>query len=370
MNYISNIYKNFPISYRYVITGAIIGFFIDLMQNFTFHLSMRNDFQYSWFIMSSRFGAFYIIWIILAPVMYRVAVDHTDLFQSGKSQKLWRLLGISLLVSLVHLVLYSLLFDLIIFFKNGVFASWLELGLLIRLGANYFASLVYYLLIMAIFFFHIYLFRYLNKEKELSKAQLNALLMQLRPHFLFNTLHSINTLIDLDAKSAQSMVTKLGGLLRQVIQTDQGHLISFEKELAFIRNYLDIEQIRFQDRLKIDYHIAPESLPAKVPKLILQPIVENTIKHGISKLTDNGVISIQSMVEKRAPSQKEYLILSIKDNGPGISTMPISSNGSGIGLKNVVSRLEQHYANDYVFTMVPYEESTGAHILIKIPFVI
>lgn len=367
MRYIINTFRAFPIPYPYLFIGAGIGILIDLLQNFTWHLSMRNDYDFSWFTVSSRFFAFYLAWVLLAPFIYRVALVHADIFQVSQKKKLIRWIGLGLLISLVHLLLYSLTFDLIMYFKNGVFPDWLQINLLIRIGANYFASLVYYLLITAIFFFHIYLFRYLQKEKELNRAKLNALLMQLRPHFLFNTLHSINTLIDLDARAAQRMVTKLGELLRQVIQSEQGHLITFEEELSFIKNYLDIEQVRFQDRLQIHYHIAPDSLPAKIPRLLLQPIAENAIKHGISKLTDHGSVSISSSVQKTAYPPKAYLQIHIKDNGPGFESGSVLNSNKGIGLNNVILRLKQHYQDDFVFDIDSEPETGGAHIYLKIP---
>ncbi len=368
MNALFRTYKDFPIPYRYLLIGGLIGIFIDLSQNFTFYLSMWNDYPFSWLTMTFRFTAFYLSWIILSPPMYKIAESHTDIFQSENKKNLLRWIGWSLGISLIHLVMYSFLFDLFIYLESGVIANWLEKRLLIRIAGNYFASLTYYLLIIAIFFFHIYLLRYLAKEKELNRAKLNALLMQLRPHFLFNTLHSINTLIELDTKAAQNMVTKLGALLRQVIQNKEGYLVRFEEELSFIKNYLDIEQTRFQDRLQIYYDIAAESLDAKVPKLILQPIVENTIKHGISKLTEKGTIEIKSEVENTTHYQQTYLLIHIKDNGPGFQSNPIFSQNEGIGLQNVRARLKQHYQNDYVFSIHSSGSSEGAHVLIKIPY--
>jgi LytS/YehU family sensor histidine kinase len=238
---------------------------------------------------------------------------------------------------------------------------------LIRIAAGYFASITYYLLIVPIFFFHIYLIRYLRKEKELTQAKLNALLMQLRPHFLFNTLHSINTLIDIEPKAAQNMVTKLGSLLRKVIQSDSGHLITFEEELSFIKNHLDIEQVRFQDRLQIYYSIQADSLQAKIPKLILQPMVENTIKHGISTLSEQARIDIKSELVSSDLLDKTYLLINIKDNGQGFDQNQVPSDGGGIGLKNVLSRLQQHYPDDFTFSIDSYP-AEGTNIQIKIPF--
>ncbi len=191
--------------------------------------------------------------------------------------------------------------------------------------------------------------------------------MQLRPHFLFNTLHSVNTLIDLDSKAAQSMVTKLGNLLRQVIQSDQEHLITFEQELAFIKNYLDIEQVRFQDRLTVNYEIDENTLSAQLPKLILQPIVENTIKHGVAKLTDEGKINISSKLLTDSSGKPAFLDIQISDNGPGFNKDHKNLNGSGIGLRNVASRLQQHY-DDQSQLNITSNDPNGASIRIIIPY--
>jgi len=367
MNMLLKIFKEFPIPFRYLWIGAVIGVIIDLLQNFTYHLIIRNDYEFSWFNMTSRFVSFFLMWVLLSPILYRIAENHTDIFQSGSAKSLRRWIFIGLGISLLHLTMNLLFFDLIVYFKYGRFQHWLEPTFLARTVAYFFSSILYFVLISAIFFLHIYLTKYLKKEQELNAAKLNALLMQLQPHFLFNTLHSINTLIDTDTWAAKGMVSKLGSLLRQVIPNDKDHLITFEEELNFIKNYLDIEQTRFQDRLQIIYEVEEISLNALLPRLILQPIVENTIKHGISKVTDDALIKITSRLITPESGKTPQLQIRISDNGPGFPDSVLEEKKTGIGLRNVASRLQQHYGRQYEMD-ISSGQGWGAVITLLIPF--
>ncbi|HEY0047831.1 MAG TPA: histidine kinase, partial [Pyrinomonadaceae bacterium] len=119
-------------------------------------------------------------------------------------------------------------------------------------------------------------------KAALATSQLNALKMQIHPHFLFNTLNSVSALIHEDQKAADKMVARLGDFLRLTLESSGDHEVSLEQEMDFVGHYLEIESVRFQDRLVVRMNIDPETLAARVPNLILQPIVENAIKHGIS----------------------------------------------------------------------------------------
>src|SRR5947209_482742 len=129
-------------------------------------------------------------------------------------------------------------------------------------------------------------------EAQLAQAQLNALKMQLHPHFLFNTLHSISALLHGDVEAADRMVARLGDFLRLTLDHSEDQEVTLEQELEFLRCYLDIELTRFQDRLGVDLDIDPGALAAQVPNLILQPIVENAIRHGIASRIEPGRIGI------------------------------------------------------------------------------
>lgn len=172
---------------------------------------------------------------------------------------------------------------------------------------------------------------------QLATAQLQSLKMQLNPHFLFNTLHAVVSLmIKNDIRKATQMITTLSDLLRAVLINQQVDFIPLQEEIKLTQHYLAIQQIRFQDRLKVEYDIDPATGLCSVPQLILQPIVENSFMHGISELTTNAVIRIASRIEGT------FLILEVIDNGVGNKQRKVTS-GTGLGLKNTMLRLQQAY---------------------------
>ncbi|HSE40921.1 MAG TPA: histidine kinase [Acidobacteriota bacterium] len=201
-------------------------------------------------------------------------------------------------------------------------------------------------------------------ETQLTRAQLQALRMQLNPHFLFNTLHSISALVREDNKVvAIKMIKELGDLLRQTLQLSGSQEVTLNEELQFVKKYLDLEQLRFQDRLHIEMTIQPDTLLARVPYLILQPLVENAIQHGISKCLS------ASRIEVSASKENGNLILEVRDDGPGFPPDWKGWNGSTIGLANTRARLESLYQNEYRFELKNASEG-GAVATITIPFTI
>jgi LytS/YehU family sensor histidine kinase len=179
-------------------------------------------------------------------------------------------------------------------------------------------------------------------QSDLSNAQIKALEMQLHPHFLFNTLHAINGLILTNKSVAASMISRLQVFLQLTLQSSQEHLIPFIQELNSLKCYLDIQQIRFANRLTINMDIDHEILGMLVPKLILQPILENAIRHGMQQKSSGGEILL------RAKKENGILRIAVQDNGPGLT-----DNGrrrKGLGLKNSAQRLYHLYGNSQSFT--------------------
>ena len=174
-----------------------------------------------------------------------------------------------------------------------------------------------------------------QREQELIKAQLEMLKGQLQPHFLFNTLNSISWLMREDVEAADNMMTSLGELLRTTLSVSASEEVPLRRELNMLELYLAIERARFQDRLRVLVNADPETLDCNVPCLLLQPIVENAVRHGIARLDRPG------SVEVRAACVGAELCISILDDGPGISTE--STWTEGIGLANTRARLEKHY---------------------------
>ena len=174
-------------------------------------------------------------------------------------------------------------------------------------------------------------------ETRLVEAQLKTLQAELHPHFLFNTLHAISTLVHTSPDSADRMISRLSDLLRLTFDGTGTPSVSLQEELEFLQKYLEIEQIRFQDRLSVIYDVEAETLDAEVPRLILQPLVENAIKHGVSPRSGRGLIQISARVRERA------LWIEVRDNGLGLNGQPRSRLQSGLGLSNTRARLECLY---------------------------
>lgn len=199
-------------------------------------------------------------------------------------------------------------------------------------------------------------------ESSLRQAQLDALRMQLNPHFLFNTLQTVSVLMMDDTASANRMLIRLSDLLRSTLRTSVASLSPLHEEIAFLRAYLEIEQIRFADRLCVQWDLAPETDLALIPTLLLQPLVENSVRHGIARMSTRGAITISAKADEKA------LHLSVADTGPGVSEEYDSVFGHGIGLTNTRKRLKQLYP-DHEMEIVAGPQG-GFAVQIAIPFVL
>jgi two-component system LytT family sensor kinase len=175
-------------------------------------------------------------------------------------------------------------------------------------------------------------------ETRLAHARLQLLKMQLQPHFLFNTLHTISALVNEDSRGADRMITRLSDLLRLTLENAGEQEVPLKQELELLQPYLEIEQTRFQDRLSVSLDIDPETLDARVPNLVLQPLVENAIRHGIAPRSAPGLIEIRSRREDGA------LHLEIRDNGDGLARQGKGLQ-EGLGLGNTRARLWQLYGD-------------------------
>jgi two-component system, LytTR family, sensor kinase len=197
-------------------------------------------------------------------------------------------------------------------------------------------------------------------EARLAQTRLQVLKFQLQPHFLFNTLNTISELIYKDQESAEQMITNLSDLLRLSLEKLEVQEVSLQQELDFLKKYVEIEQMRFHDRLTIEMDVAPDTLDAKVPNMILQPLVENAIKHGIAPLSQGGTVKI---VSERSNGD---LRLTVSDNGIGLTNTDISTIPEGVGLKNTKSRLKHLYGGTHKFEIFPLEK--GVRLNLTIPF--
>jgi two-component system, LytTR family, sensor kinase len=192
-------------------------------------------------------------------------------------------------------------------------------------------------------------------QRALAASELQALKMQLHPHFLFNTLHGISALVDSDPKSAKLMVVKLSDLLRTALRHSGADLIVFQDELAFIKEYLDLEKMRFGSRLKVNFHIDPAFERTLVPQMILQPLLENAIRHGVASSRGNGWIEISA--------QKVNGLLELRIRNSVGSGKP---SGTGLGLRNTEARLKHLYRDEAFFSFSVSHDQTAITTL-RIP---
>jgi hypothetical protein len=196
-------------------------------------------------------------------------------------------------------------------------------------------------------------------ETELARSQLNALKAKLQPHFLFNTLHAVIVLIRHDSEAAIRTVMRLSDLLRMVLLDADRQEVTLERELHLVHLYLEIEQTRFRDRLEVVWDVAPGLERAAVPPLLLQPLVENALKHGIGTQGTGGRVAIA------AAAHNGTLTLRVTDSGAGLRGS--GPAGGGIGLPSTRGRLERLYGRDHRFVV---EEAPGGGVsaLVEIPY--
>ncbi len=181
-----------------------------------------------------------------------------------------------------------------------------------------------------------------EQEKLLMAARVEALASQINPHFLFNTLTSISSLIRSQPETARMLIVKLSGLLRRLLRS-QEHFVTLRQELEAIDEYLDIEAVRFGSKLRIEKAIAADTLDIVIPSMLLQPLVENSIKHGLAPKVGEGRITIRSVL------QNGHAIIDVIDDGVGVKPAEADrvKTGSGIGLRNVNERLKVIYGANY-----------------------
>jgi sensor histidine kinase YesM len=211
--------------------------------------------------------------------------------------------------------------------------------------------------------------RMLKVAAQANAAQLAMLRYQLNPHFLFNTLNSISTLVLLkQTERANAMLSRLSSFLRYSLVGDPTELVTLAQEVEALRLYLDIERMRFEERLRFTVNVDPRATQGQIPSLLLQPIVENAIKYAVTPMEEGAQIALDARVAG------DRLVISIADTGPGLNEAgPKPNAGSGVGLANIRDRLAQAYGTDHRFELsqnhphglivtidIPYQPGTGA----------
>lgn len=239
-------------------------------------------------------------------------------------------------------------------------------GIKVGIIAESFTAFLTFAIIVGVYYARDYYGKYREREirtsqleGRLARAELQNLRMQLHPHFLFNTLHAISVLMQEDVNAANTMLVRLSDLLRMTLDNAGTHEVSLKQELEFLQGYLEIEQTRFHDRLKVRMEVEPGTLDARVPYLVLQPLVENAIRHGIARRTAAGTIEI------RARRQNGMIELQVRDDGPGLDNQ--ESVMSGVGLSNTRARHEQLYGAEHRFE-ISNAAGGGVLVIVVIPF--
>jgi two-component system LytT family sensor kinase len=311
---------------------------------------------------------FWLVWGLLAPVIFRF-IQHVPLDRERWLINVLKHVPASIVFSVIHLTLYMLI--LAVLRERDLMESSKSMNTFIALitRLNFGMRMWSYLMLAAFAYAADFYQRYQEGtmrtsqlETQLAQAQLQALKMQLHPHFLFNTLNSISALLHKSPEAADRMIARLGDFLRLTLRNSGTQEVTMQQELEFLKCYLDIERIRFQDRLTVEINVQPEASTAKVPNLILQPVVENAIRHGIVTHNEPGRIEIS------AQCVNGWLEMKVTDNGPGLAR---SKDGKvditeGVGIKNTRSRLQQLYGDTYIFELAD-ASGGGLEVRVRIP---
>jgi len=301
----------------------------------------------------------FYLWAALSPAVVRL-LKRWPLQPLAPSRALLHF-GASLIFALIHMGLSSslavvlmgsaalprgaasLLVQIVHSFPLGVLAYWVIVAIVTT--TNYYERIALEQLHSS------------NLQAQLAEARLRALQMQLQRHFVFNALHSLSDLVTDEPKTAVRLIARLGDFLRLTLQNSTAPWVPLTRELDFLDAYLEIERVRFGDRLKVVLEIDPQALDAEVPSLILQPLVENAIRHGVASHIGPGLVQLA------ATRRGETLLIEIRDNGPG---MPTNAR-EGIGLRNTHERLRATYGPHYSLEVRNQGES-GVVVSCELPY--
>jgi hypothetical protein len=313
---------------------------------------MRNQ-PVDWFSALWMEVLYWVPWLAVTPILLWVARKKPLGSGAPRSHLAWHL-AVLIGVSLVQVPASDAL-EYWAGVSHGFFPSPASLaGLVAGFGRSFPALVITawwkYAAFMGLYYAFDYHRRFRERElvaaqleTQLATAHLQALRMQLHPHFLFNALHSAAMLTMIDPEAAHRVLVQLSALLRTTLDRSAAAEVPLAEEIDFVDRYLAIEQIRFQDRLRVEIHADDDALSATVPNLILQPLVENAVRHGIARRTDARCLTI------RGTRQNGSLVLEVEDDGPGLPggwTIGRPQAGGGVGLTNVRARPERMYGAD------------------------
>ena len=306
---------------------------------------------------------FYWLWALLTPAILALA-RRFPMDRTGWKRALAVHVPASLLLSSVQLVAAGIVFQLLL--DRPGFRSFTLLSSIVALfRLNFHANFLTYWGLVCLAWGVLTWEKFRERElmasrleTQLAQAELRALKMQLQPHFLFNTLHAISALMQRNTPAAEKMVLQLADFLRLTLQNTGKQEVSLREEFEFLETYLQIEKTRFQDRLSIHFRIRSEVLDARVPNLILQPLVENAIRHGIARDRNAGRIEVS------ATHEAGMLLLRVWDDGPGLQPGTVTE---GIGFSNTRERLRHLYGAGFRMEFAN-AETGGFFVFLAFPF--
>ncbi len=280
---------------------------------------------------SVMYGLILSAWFIFSTHIYRLVIRHYNWVNLKFLKLLPRVLVATFILSIIKYFVHLIIADYLDILYGNIFDPLTVVSFL-------FAYMVFYVTWSLLYFMYHYFERYntsLRYEALKNEIELNKLKSQLNPHFIFNALNGIRGLVDEDPTKAKDAITQLSHILRSSLVMNKQKLTNFEEELHTVKDYLALEGIRFEERLKSIYNIDPQSRNFRVPPLMVQTLVENGIKHGIARLKAGGTISISTTVKNA------YLTIQIRNSGQLVNGE--ADNSRGFGLDNTVQRLQLIY---------------------------
>jgi sensor histidine kinase YesM len=316
-----------------------------------------------------QIGIFILLGLLLTNIM-RAVILRMNLLQKKLEKQIVQFILLTLVVSLIGSVLDILLlrrFELLTKSQQELLE---KKSLALLIFSNAFSVFIYYFIWNVIYFMYHYIAK--SRKQQLDTLQLETMVKELElktikahinPHFIFNSLNSIRALVDENPERARRAITELSNILRSSMQADKSETVTLEKELFIVKDYLALENMRFEDRLKIEYEIDEDTLDQPVPPMMLQTLVENAIKHGISKQINGGVVKVISVFKG------DYHELAVQNTGHlnGSLKGNVRSEERGFGLSSTTERLSLLYGNKATFE-IKQATATLVEAKVLIPF--
>ncbi|MFN6176495.1 MAG: sensor histidine kinase [Flavobacteriales bacterium] len=364
-------FQRTPIRFRTILITAGVLATLFLFQAYTRHVvyrDMEDTGAFNWWREVPVPYLNFLFWALLSPLVYSI-LQRWPLEKRPLLRTIAIHLGLGLLIATVHEVVTSTLYYAILQvtgdfdFGDPQYRSWAYHALV---PAIFTRAMEYGVLMGVLVALENARLRreeheqLLDLRNELQTTQLNALKKQLQPHFLFNTLNTVSALMDENINDARKVLSRLGQLLRITLEKTQRDKVPLERELDHVAHYLGIEAMRFRDRLKVIYQMPPELDHHLVPSMLLQPLVENAIKHGLDNTTGSVTITVS------AHETENRLFVRVSDNGKGTSDVLHAMEHGGIGLRNVRERLRLLYGGAATF-QPSSDPGTGFTVELSMP---